>query len=213
MNKYYPPEFNGTQFNCIYCGVFASQRWVNTCFDLQGHSMRVMGIKVTPIKSCQCTHCDKYSYWFEEKMIIPAEAPVAPAHQDMPETILTDYNEARSIFASSPRAAAALLRLAIQKLMIELGEKGENINADIKSLVAKGLPVLVQQAFDYCRVVGNNAVHPGEINLSDTPEMAQSLFDMINFIIENRITQPKHIEMLYGKLPVGAREAVNKRDS
>ena len=146
-------------------------------------------------------------------MIIPAEAPVAPPHPDMPQSIAGEYNEARGIFARSPRAAVALLRLAIQKLMVELGEKGESINSDIKSLVAKGLPVQVQQAFDYCRVVGNNAVHPGEINLNDTPEIGQNLFGMVNFIIEERIARPKHLASLYEQLPAGAREAIEKRDA
>ena len=123
------------------------------------------------------------------------------------------YEEARGIFSRSPKAAVALLRLAIQKLMPELGERGDNINNDIKSLVAKGLPVQVQQAFDFCRVVGNNAVHPGEIKLNDTPEMGQHLFNMINFIVEDRITRPKQIAALYAKLPEAARAAVEKRDA
>ncbi len=97
--------------------------------------------------------------------------------------------------------------------MVELGEKGENINADIKALVSKGLPVQVQQAFDYCRVIGNNAVHPGEINLNDTPEMGQHLFNMLNFIVEDRITRPKHIASLYSQLPGAARDAIEKRDA
>jgi Domain of unknown function (DUF4145) len=146
-------------------------------------------------------------------MIIPAEAPVAPPHPDMPKSIIEEYQEARAIFARSPRAAVALLRLAIQKLMVELGEKGENINADIKALVSKGLPVQVQQAFDYCRVIGNNAVHPGEIKLNDTPEMGQHLFNMLNFIVEDRITRPKHIASLYSQLPEAARDAIEKRDA
>ena len=167
----------------------------------------------SPIKTSFCEHCKNIAYWYEKKMIVPTDSVVPPPHTDMPVGILGEYNEARDIFGRSPRAAVALLRLAIQKLMSELGEKGENINADIKSLVSKGLPVQVQQAFDYCRVVGNNAVHPGEINLNDSPEMGQSLFSMINFIVEDRITRSKQISELYGKLPESAREAIEKRDA
>ena len=146
-------------------------------------------------------------------MIVPSESPIEPPHEDMPAEILAEYHEARAIFARSPRAAAALLRLAVQQLMPVLGQSGDNINADIQHLVAQGLPAEVQQALDYCRVVGNNAVHPGEIKLQDTPEMAQRLFEMLNFIVEDRITRPKQIRAMYEKLPEGARAAIAKRDS
>ena len=204
MNKYYPPTDQAKQFHCIHCAVYSKQKW---------SALQFKSYTTSPITCCICEHCNDHSYWYEGKMIIPAEAPVAPPHHDMPVGIVSEYNEARSIFGRSPRAAVALLRLAIQKLMMELGEKGVNINSDIKSLVAKGLPVQIQQAFDYCRVVGNNAVHPGEINLNDTPEMGQHLFEMINFIVEDRITRPKHIEALYEKLPEAARDAIEKRDA
>lgn len=206
MSKYYPPEDQSKQFHCIHCGVFAKQKWGTLYYGYHGTDP-------SPIGFCRCEHCAEFSYWYDGRMVIPAEAPVAPAHPDMPGSIQGEYEEARSIFARSPRAAVALLRLAVQKLMPELGEKGENINADIKSLVAKGLPVQVQQAFDFCRVVGNNAVHPGEINLNDTPEMGQHLFNMINFIVEDRITRPKQIAELYAQLPELARAAVEKRDA
>jgi hypothetical protein len=100
------------------------------------------------------------------------------------------------------------MRLVIQKLMPELGEKGKNINDDIASLVAKGLPIEVQQALDFCRVIGNNGVHPGEIDLNDTPEVAHSLFSMVNFIVEDRISRPKKVADLYSKLP----ETAPRRD-
>jgi|SRR5665647_2594902 len=96
--------------------------------------------------------------------------------------------------------------------MVELGEKGESINDDIGSLVKKGLPVEVQQALDYCRVIGNNAVHPGEIELTDNPEISHSLFEMMNFIVEDRISRPKRVAGLYKILPEGAIKAVEKRD-
>lgn len=145
-------------------------------------------------------------------MIVPSEAPVPPAHVDMPEVCQMDYDEARAIVAVSPRAAAALLRLAVQKLMVPLGEKGKNINDDIGALVARGLPRQVQQALDFCRVIGNNAVHPGEIEINDTPEIAHNLFAMLNFIVEDRITRPKHIQSLYDQLPEAARKGIAARD-
>lgn len=204
--KYYPPTFFQNQFNCIHCGMYAKQAWQ----ELKVQT--VYGNQSAAIYACQCGHCDMWSYWYDSKMVIPPESPVEPPHPDQPEACRKDYDEARAVFSLSARAAAALLRLAVQKLMVELDEKGKNLNEDIATLVAKGLPVLVQKALDYCRVVGNNAVHPGEIKIEDTPDIAENLFRMINFIVEDRITKPKEIEALYGKLPGEAREAIERRD-
>ena len=121
--------------------------------------------------------------------------------------------EAKAIVNKSPRGAAALLRLCIQKLCEQLGEKGKNINDDIANLVKIGLPVKIQQALDVVRVIGNNAVHPGQIDLRDDQDTAMKLFELINVIAEVMITQPKEVERLYQSLPQTAREAIQKRDN
>ncbi|WP_026285770.1 DUF4145 domain-containing protein [Vreelandella zhanjiangensis] len=206
MSKYYPPTFEEEKFHCILCGVFAQQSWTTLQWSNYSRAYN------TDFSFSKCSHCNEKSFWYNDRMIVPSEAPVPPPHLDLPESCNTEYDEARDIVARSPRAAAALLRLCVQKLMSELGEIGKNINEDIGSLVKKGLPVEVQQALDYCRVIGNNGVHPGEIELTDNPEIAHSLFEMINFIVEDRISRPKKVAELYGKLPQGALKAVEKRD-
>lgn len=129
----------------------------------------------------------------------------------MPPDILKLYQEAASISGKSPRGAAALLRLAIQKLCIHLGEPGKDINIDIGSLVKKGLPELVQQSLDIVRVTGNEAVHPGQVDTDDA-EVVEHLFNLVNIIVENRIAEPKKISGLYQALPANKLKGIADRD-
>jgi hypothetical protein len=145
-------------------------------------------------------------------MIYPDVYTAPTPNQDLPKNCAVDYLEARAIAAKSPRGAAALLRLCIQKLCIELGEGGKNINNDIASLVTKGLPQRIQQALDVVRVVGNNAVHPGEISVEDKSQTVTALFSLVNLIVENQITQPKQVAELFEALPNGAKSAIARRD-
>ena len=140
-------------------------------------------------------------------------------HVDLPDELRQDYMEALGVYPISPRAACALLRLLIQKLCKALGGKGEIINKDIAYLVSIGLPDHLQQSLDVIRVVGNNAVHPGQINLDDNPEIAENLFKLTNLIVEEIIGIPKRQETYkqdaaekYQTLPKTTREAIEKRD-
>ena len=119
---------------------------------------------------------------------------------------------ATEILEKSPRAAAALLRLAIQKLCRQLGEKGKDLNEDIGELVKKGLPVKIQKALDIVRVIGNESVHPGQINLDDNNETAHRLFELINLIANTMITQPKEIDNIYNTLPKEKLKSITERD-
>ena len=133
-------------------------------------------------------------------------------HPDLPEDVKADYTEAREIEAASPRRAAALLRLAIQKLTVALKCTGKDLNKDIGKLVEQGLPAGVQKSLDLVRVIGNNAVHPGQIDIKDDHDTATKLFSLVNFIAEKMIAEPREIEKLYGKLPESAREQIEDRD-
>ncbi len=163
----------------------------------------------------QCFSCDGFSIWVKDKLMYPATETAFIAHEEMPEAVKDDFNEAASIVDKSARGAAALLRLAIQKIVIELGEKGDNLNHDIGKLVEKGkITSAIQQALDVVRVVGNNAVHPGTIDLNDDKSVATNLFGLVNVIVEAAIATPKHIKAMYETVvPESARDAIEKRDN
>jgi hypothetical protein len=102
----------------------------------------------------------------------------------------------------------------MQKLCKVLGKQGANLNDDIRELVRDGLDKRIQQALDVVRVVGNNAVHPGTIDLQDNRDVASRLFRLVNMIADALITQPKQVGDLYASLvPETVQRQIEKRDA
>ncbi len=170
----------------------------------------------TFVRNChvsQCYECHDLSFWIYDRLIFPVKGEAPPANPDLPVDILRDYHEASSILNLSPRGAAALIRLCIQKLCKHLDQPGENINADIAALVKAGLDSRIQKALDAVRVIGNNAVHPGSIDLRDDRATAESLFKLVNIIADKMISEPKHVDEVYASLPPNALSAIEKRDN
>ena len=66
---------------------------------------------------------------------------------------------------------------------------------------------------DIVRIVGNEAVHPGEINLDDNSEMAIKMFRLMNMIIEKMIIDPRELEELYNTMPDDKLEGIKNRDT
>ena len=159
-----------------------------------------------------CFNCNDIALWIDDRLVWPQRGEAPLPNADLPEDVRGDYEEASTILDLSPRGACALLRLGIQKLCMHLGEKGKNLNDDIASLVRKGLDSRVQQALDVVRVIGNNAVHPGEINLKDNRAIAEKLFRLVNLIADRMITHPKHVSEMYSGLPENALKQIEKRD-
>lgn len=160
-----------------------------------------------------CLACDDISLWIDKEMVFPKRLSAAPPNDDLSDEIKSLYLEAAKIYVDSPKGATAILRLALQKLLMQIGKEGKNINNDIKELVASGLSVKIQQALDLLRVVGNHAVHPGQINLDDNSEIALKLFQILNLIANELISKPKEIESLYNDIvPSVTIEHINQRD-
>ena len=197
--EYKPPRFKEEGFHCPHCGVFARQEWYEVSFEER------LGLdEVSPpegISLSQCENCNKHSVWVDEKMIYPLSTPAPSPLEDMPEDIREDFLEASKIVETSPRSATALLRLALQKLIWYFGERGEDIDEGIENLRKKGLDEKIQKALNSMRVIGEEAVPPGQIDPSDDAETAFVLFNLLNLIVDSLITQPRRVNEILEKLP------------
>lgn len=225
--KYIAPEIDLKIFTCPICNSISGQKWKTwelLCDSEDAYGLfppNFFPIKfeneeqekiVDRLKLSTCDACEEYHIWLNDKMIFPIVSNIPVANEDMPETVKAVYNEAREVQSISKKSAAALLRLGVQLLCKELGESGENINNDIASLVSKGLDSSVQKMLDTLRIVGNNAVHPGEIDLDDRNDISVSLFSLLNFIVDEMISKPKKIEEMYGVIPENLRNKIDIRN-
>jgi hypothetical protein len=212
QHQFIPTTLEANAFNCSHCRVYARQHW----FFLKSSELAT-GYGANRFdkrfRVSYCESCGHPTIWLGEVMIYPNSLTAEPPNSDLPSDIAADYDEAREIANKSPRGAAALLRLAIQKLCIHLGRPGKNINDDIKALVAAGLPPKVQEALDIVRVIGNDSVHPGTFDLRDDRATALQLFRLVNFIAQKMIAEPREIAEHYGNLPADKLAAIQKRDS
>ena len=169
-------------------------------------------MSVRNVHISRCHSCNQISMWKHDTVLFPAKRYEIEPNEDMNADIRSDFDEARSILDLSPRGAAALLRLCVQKLCKQLGKSGKDLNNDIASLVKAGLDGGVQQALDVVRVIGNEAVHPGELDLKDDRETAAKLFELVNYIAEDRISRRKKLAALYSTIPPSKIAAIEKRD-
>jgi Domain of unknown function (DUF4145) len=210
--EYVAPAYRATAFHCPRCGVLSNQEW-----EILQERAPGGGIRAAGVWRATCRNCLKASLWLpvgsDGRMVEPVTTAGPRPHAEMPQDARADYDEARTIVALSPRGACGMLRLATQKLVDDLVKGNGRLDDKIGTLVSQGLRPEVAQALDVLRVVGNNALHPGEMALDDDVRTATALFECLNMIVEDRVARPKRVAELFGKLPQGARAAIERRDS
>ena len=243
IEKLVVPKYGKDSFNCPNCEVYAHQIWseiltregslsINNGFRDYNSSGIFLGQNFEPLDKDDekaikyhfqnsisisiCQKCKDEAYWVKGELIYPQTSFAPIAHIDMPEDVKNIYNEARTIYDLSPRSAMALLRLALEVLLPQVGATKAKINTMIAELVKKGLPEHVQKSLDYLRVIGNEFVHPGEIDFVDTKEKAKEnallLFKILNFIVDDLVTRKNTINDLYESLPKDKKDGIINRD-
>jgi transcription elongation factor Elf1 len=203
---YIKPGFRTGSFTCPHCNCFSQQEWRNIYLSA--------GLELdTRWTTSSCLRCGKYCFWENQRLVWPVNSGLPDPIDGCPTEIVDVYDEARRVFPDSPRAAAALLRLAIQMVCREKGLPGKDLNADIGILVRKGLPIQIQQSLDLVRVVGNNAVHPGQIVIEENKDHIEKFFGLVNLVVEVLIVQPARVSSMFDTLvPQGQKDQIAARD-
>lgn len=187
-------------------GLDTAELFISSATALR-HINRIYGAYIS-----KCDRCEALSIWTHNRLIWPIVGQAPAPSEEMPDDIKGDYLEASSIVHLSPRGAAALLRLALEKLCHHLGYVDKDINKNIGAMVRDGLDAHIQKALDAVRVIGNEAVHPGQIDLKDGQATTLKMFEILNFIVRSMITRKRELEEIYNGLPQSKLDGIATRD-
>jgi hypothetical protein len=158
-----------------------------------------------------CFNCNEMCLWVCDQLIWPRRAgdPEPKLHAS-PDIQRNDEDGSQTLEAS-PRGAAALLRLVIEKVCKELGESGESPKDDLASFVQEDVDARVQKVLEAMRIIESNAVRPAEIGVGDNRATAETLSGLVNLICEKMTIEPRHLQAMYTKLREGAQNAMERR--
>jgi len=195
-------DFKAKAFSCPHCGTNTKHKW----YYLAKGGITEKGFNyyvgfVPDLNFGLCAQCNNFTLWLNEKLIYPSLSLAPKPTEDMPISVKKTFLEARKIVESSPRAASALLRLSIQKLIKHLGEKSRNLETAVSNLIEKGLSNKFYDALLAVRILGKKAVKPGVINSKDDINTAIALFILVNMLVESTISQQRKVNQLYTSLP------------
>lgn len=214
------PKYQSDGFDCPHCGIWAHQHWGT----LQQQTTGNTGSGNTEFQAAFCTKCGGRSLWtvstdtddagaaFEVgEMIYPSRSKVGPKPpRDLPEDLVKVYEEARSVTAVSPRAAAALLRLTLEGLLADQFPNAKDLNKAIGEASKSGLTSEVTDAMDVLRFSGNEAVH--EIRNEDNEGTVTSLYGVVALSVDQLISQKRRIRDMFERMPDTVRKAIQDRN-
>jgi hypothetical protein len=162
-----------------------------------------------------CQHCGGFTLWLGDAMIYPQVGGAPPPHEEMPPRIRELYEEARGVLPASPRASAALLRVALEGLLEEAGYRQGRLADRLEKAREDGnLSASTYKLAETLRYAGNAAAHyePWKIDPSlgeEDRKMVYSLFDFVNEVTDELIAKPRRLEEMARKI----NEKVRKKGS
>jgi len=181
------------------------EKFLTQVSELPSHLKRVNELN-NRLDIAFCHHCDGFTLWLGDAMIYPLVGGAPPPHEEMPPQIRELYEEARGVLPASPRASAALLRVALEGLLEEAGYKqGRLADRLQKAYEDRKLSASTYDVAEALRYAGNAAAHyePWKIDPSqgeEDREMVYYLFDFVNKVTEELVAEPRRVEEMARKI-------------
>ena len=118
-----------------------------------------------------CRGCGRVVLFEHNKLVFPIGGGI-PATSCMPSDAKEVFEEAQQIINLSPRAACAMLRICVERMVNATEANGRTLADKINSL---NLPPKMAKLAHACRLIGNDAVHDNVIDFSIDSEEAQAV--------------------------------------
>jgi hypothetical protein len=110
-------------------------------------------VKLANLHVSHCHDCNGFALWVGGRLVFPinVDKMSAPLAEE-------DFEEAAAILDKSPRGAAALMRVCVQKFLPLLNDNGMDRTDYNTALMRKGLEVEIQQAMELLQVLRSDPV-------------------------------------------------------
>lgn len=184
---------------CPHCLNGIHESWATTPFgvDVEAH---------LTIENMVCPECGRRIFRLARQPItgtaifrtfLYPRATTRPVPTEVPDPYRTDYTEAASVLADSPKASAAVSRRTLQNILRDIARvKQTDLSSEIEEVLGRGnLPSQLAEAIDAVRQVGNFAAHPIKSTTSGAvvevePGEAEWLLDVLDAAFDFYFVQP-----------------------
>ena len=234
------PRLHSERFICPRCNSFAAQTWHDLSYpaknerggtswnparDIEIGAKEVEGVDETYVdtwwRMSECASCTHRSVWHAGNLTYPVQSPAPLPSEDMPPAVRELYEEASAVAAVSKRAGAALARATLERLLKALDRDAPK-KSRLDDYIARVIPnvnVATGKLLTLIRHVGNKSLHVEEIPddaivlllNDDDAQLLGVIFQTINDVVDELITRPKQVALLYDAVPITVRAAAEAK--
>jgi hypothetical protein len=149
--------------------------------------------------------------WVGDQLVWPKGTTSLESTLDASADVPEDSRKISQTLDASLRGAAALLRVATEKLCKELGDSEQQPRPAITPLLQEEVDARVLKVLEAMRVIESNAMPSDHVSVRDDRATAETLSGLVNLICEKMMIEPRQLQALYTKVREGAQNGIEQQ--